>query len=166
MFKSPLGAYNIIIRGVAQFGSAGALGALGRRFKSCRLDIAGVAQLVEQGFCKALVEGSNPFIGFIRILNKCNLFDILITVVLLQLYPEFSRRQTNRQKLLEYKKTLKCNHCGIQDHRLIEFHHLSDKDLNISKMTNHGYSWRRIQKEINKCIPLCCNCHRIVHWKN
>jgi len=31
-------------------------------------------------------------------------------------------------------------------------------------MVNHGYAWERIQKEIEKCIPLCCNCHRLEHW--
>ena len=32
------------VRGVAQFGSAIALGAMGRRFKSCHSDHAGLAQ--------------------------------------------------------------------------------------------------------------------------
>ena len=36
--RNPLINYNKTIRGVAQFGSAGALGALGRRFESCRPD--------------------------------------------------------------------------------------------------------------------------------
>jgi hypothetical protein len=33
-------------------------------------------------------------------------------------------------------------------------------------MVNHGYGWKRIEEEIEKCIPLCCNCHRLEHWDN
>jgi hypothetical protein len=62
--------------------------------------------------------------------------------------------------------TLKCGHCGINDHRILEFHHLGDKDHNISNMVNHGYAWKRIEEEIVKCIPLCCNCHRLEHWSD
>ena len=36
--QRPVTNYNNCIRGVAQLGSAGALGALGRRFESCRPD--------------------------------------------------------------------------------------------------------------------------------
>ena len=74
------------------------------------------------------------------------------------------RIERNRQKFLAYKKTLSCDHCELADHRVLEFHHVGDKDLNVSKMVNHGYGWDRIQKEIEKCIPLCCNCHRLEHW--
>ena len=73
------------------------------------------------------------------------------------------RIDKNRQKLLEYKQTLQCKHCGIDDHRVLEFHHLGDKDNDISNMVNHGYGWTRVEQEIEKCIPLCCNCHRLEH---
>ena len=49
-------------RVVVQSGSIHALGAWGRRFKSYLPD-ARVAQLVEQGSCKAQVVGSNPISG-------------------------------------------------------------------------------------------------------
>ena len=73
------------------------------------------------------------------------------------------RINQNRQKLLQYKKTLQCEQCGLNDHRVIEFHHIKDKDQNVSRMVSNGLSWQRIQNEIKKCIPLCCNCHRIEH---
>ena len=49
-------------RGVAQSGSASALGAEGRRFESCRPDqlFGGVAQLGERRLCKPKVRGSIP----------------------------------------------------------------------------------------------------------
>lgn len=80
--------------------------------------------------------------------------------------PSASRKQRinkNREKLLEYKKTLECKQCGLKDHRVIEFHHVCDKNMNVSTMLKDGYGWSRIQEEISKCIPLCCNCHRVTH---
>ena len=73
------------------------------------------------------------------------------------------RIKKNRQKFLEYKKTLQCEKCGVDDHRVIEFHHVRDKDKEVSRMVSIGLSWKRIEDEIKKCIPLCCNCHRIEH---
>ena len=74
------------------------------------------------------------------------------------------RINKNREKLLEYKKTLQCKECGLQDYRVIEFHHVCKKDMNVSTMVKDGYGWSRIQEEISKCIPLCCNCHRVTHY--
>lgn len=46
-----------------------------------------------------------------------------------------------------------------------EFHHLdpTQKDVNPSK----ALSWRedRMWKELDKCIMLCSNCHKIRHYK-
>ena len=71
----------------------------------------------------------------------------------------------NRQKFLDYKKTLECKECGISDHRLLEFHHIGDKDRDVSDMVSYGYGWSRVEQEIKKCIPLCCNCHRLIHYE-
>jgi len=73
--------------------------------------------------------------------------------------------QKNRKLFSEYKKTLECKHCGLKDHRVIEFHHVQNKEHNISRMVSSGLSWSRIENEIKKCIPLCCNCHRIEHFR-
>jgi len=76
------------------------------------------------------------------------------------------RINKNRQKFLEYKKTLQCKNCGLDDHRVLEFHHIGDKDYNVSNMVSQGFSWDRVKSEISKCIPLCCNCHRLEHWES
>tara|TARA_R100001594_G_scaffold150532_1_gene212194 strand:- start:2822 stop:3076 length:255 start_codon:yes stop_codon:yes gene_type:complete len=73
------------------------------------------------------------------------------------------RIRTNQKKLTDYKKKIKCKECGLNDYRVIDFHHIRDKEFAISNMVYRGYSWNRIQKEIDKCIPLCSNCHRIEH---
>ena len=73
------------------------------------------------------------------------------------------RVRENRAKFVEYKKTLSCEHCGIKDFRVIEFHHTSnDKEECVANMM--GFAFKRIMKEIQKCIPLCANCHRILHF--
>tara|TARA_B100000700_G_scaffold83330_1_gene93865 strand:- start:999 stop:1265 length:267 start_codon:yes stop_codon:yes gene_type:complete len=74
------------------------------------------------------------------------------------------RIRKNRQKLIKYKKTLSCKACGLDDYRVLEFHHLCDKEECISRMVGVGYGWKTIMKEIDKCVALCSNCHRIEHW--
>lgn len=77
-----------------------------------------------------------------------------------------STLQKNKERFLEYKKTLSCKRCGNSDHRVLDFHHQNDKDKNVSALVHRGYAWGRIEEEINKCIPLCANCHRLEHWEN
>ena len=77
-----------------------------------------------------------------------------------------STLQRNKEKVLEYKKTLACERCGLADYRVLDFHHQGNKDNSVSNLLCHGYAWWRIQEEIDKCIPLCANCHRLEHWVN
>lgn len=68
--------------------------------------------------------------------------------------------------LNDYKKTLSCSKCGDNRFYLLEFHHIdpSKKDYSISDNTNAKFE--TILKEIEKCIPLCANCHREFHYLN
>ena len=79
------------------------------------------------------------------------------------------KRVTNRRKQLkklavEYKggKCVKCNYDKCID--ALEFHHLNpdEKDFSIS---HKGYtmSLEKVQKELDKCILVCANCHREIH---
>lgn len=75
---------------------------------------------------------------------------------------EYKKRQ--RQGLLEIKQSLKCNRCGFEDHRALQFHH-----TNNDKTFNVGGSWDRfslktILTEIDKCEVVCANCHQIEHY--
>jgi 5-methylcytosine-specific restriction endonuclease McrA len=74
------------------------------------------------------------------------------------------RRRKIRQMAIEYLGG-RCGRCGY--HRCdeaLEFHNRdsSKKDFGIS---SRGYtrSWKRVRKELDKCILLCANCHREVH---
>jgi len=59
----------------------------------------------------------------------------------------------------------KCYDCGkIYPNAVYDFHHLDEsiKDFGIG---SKGYtrSWDKIKKELEKCVMLCANCHRMRH---
>ena len=66
----------------------------------------------------------------------------------------------------EYKSSLVCTQCGETHIACLDFNHVdsSTKDFSVSTMVNHGLSITRIKNEISKCIVLCSNCHRKLHW--
>lgn len=69
-------------------------------------------------------------------------------------------REAAREYVWNYLSAHPCVKCGESDPRVLEFHHKHGKEYPISLMTNGGYPIHRIQKEIEKCIVLCANCHR------
>ena len=76
-------------------------------------------------------------------------------------------RDEGRAWLLDHKKNLSCTSCGMKDHRVIEFHHTdpSNKTATVARLLSRGKGSERIKREVNKCIPLCANCHRIFHYE-
>ena len=74
------------------------------------------------------------------------------------------RKQKVRAEYYEWKKTLKCNRCGYDDYRALQFHHSSDKEHNIADMLKNSMRLERIQEEALKCEVLCANCHQIEHF--
>ena len=76
------------------------------------------------------------------------------------------RAQNFKKKAVEYCGG-KCCHCGNQfPPAVYDFHHINpeEKEVLISKIMSH--SWDSIIKELDKCILLCANCHRIEHNKD
>lgn len=73
-------------------------------------------------------------------------------------------RKRESKKFIDSFKT-ECSECGEKHPATLEFHHLdsTEKEFEISQAV--GYDYKRIEKEIAKCIILCSNCHRIVHWE-
>ena len=61
---------------------------------------------------------------------------------------------------------LKCEICGY-DKCLgaLDFHHLdpSQKDFTISN-SNIYKNLDKLKEEVNKCILVCANCHREIHY--
>lgn len=76
------------------------------------------------------------------------------------------RRQELYSWISDYKKTLSCSKCGFSDYRALDFHHLNplEKDFAVADLISRGASPNKIKKEIEKCVILCANCHRIEHW--
>ena len=63
------------------------------------------------------------------------------------------------------EKGNKCAICGKQyPNYVYDFHHLdpSKKDFNLGNKTS-TVKWETVKKEIDKCILVCANCHRILH---
>ena len=77
------------------------------------------------------------------------------------------RRKDNKVKAVEYLGG-KCVHCGLISDKLCvyDFHHLNPQEKEADPGSLLHYSWNRIQKELDKCILLCANCHRIEHEKD
>lgn len=74
------------------------------------------------------------------------------------------RKREIRDLYTDYKRNLRCSHCGEDESCCLEFHHRdNNKESNVSSMPFEGNSWESIKKEIDKCIVLCANCHRKEH---
>ena len=81
-------------------------------------------------------------------------------------------RQRKRDWFISYKENLSCSCCGYskKTHKnfstwALEFHHHdNNKSNNVANMINSGgCSIEKIKKEIEKCVVLCCRCHRESH---
>ncbi len=74
-------------------------------------------------------------------------------------------RDTKIKFVLNYKKDKKCFKCGWNDFfPVLEFHHDKEKEISflVYSPTNN---LDLIKKEIKKCVLLCPNCHKILHFK-
>lgn len=76
-------------------------------------------------------------------------------------------RLANKQKAIAYLGGC-CKHCGLVTNHLsvYDFHHVNKEEKESDPGSLLHYSWSRIQKELDKCILLCANCHRIEHEKD
>lgn len=72
-------------------------------------------------------------------------------------------KKERQNQLYAFMQDKKCEVCGIDDMRVLDFDHLDsgDKKFGIARAVNEGYSWNLIEEEIKKCRILCANCHRI-----
>lgn len=81
-----------------------------------------------------------------------------------------SKRWISRKiKAIQYKNS-KCEDCQLHlnntHYSVFEFHHLNpaQKDYDWSQLKLR--SWQSIINELDKCVLLCANCHRIRHSLN
>lgn len=76
-----------------------------------------------------------------------------------------ARKKTHKKWFTEFKATKSCTVCGENRPATLDFHHVTPINTNkkVHKLVSDGHTKTRIQKEINKCIVLCSNCHRVHH---
>lgn len=67
----------------------------------------------------------------------------------------------------EIKSSLKCSICGEGRWWVLDFHHENpdEKESCIATLAHNG-SRKKMEEELKKCIVLCANCHRDIHFKN
>ena len=70
-----------------------------------------------------------------------------------------------KEKWIEFKANTPCHHCGAVHPAIIDFHHIvrDGTQQSVNRMASDN-RWKAIYEEVKKCIPLCANCHRILHW--
>ena len=74
------------------------------------------------------------------------------------------RIRSRKLKGIEYLGG-KCSRCGYDKcPDALEFHHLNpeEKDSDYRKMRYR--SFEKVKKELDKCILVCANCHREIHF--
>lgn len=66
----------------------------------------------------------------------------------------------------EYKSQFKCQRCPEDHPACLHFHHPNDdKERGVAYWVICK-SKEKVLKEIDKCVPLCANCHAKEHWKD
>lgn len=66
----------------------------------------------------------------------------------------------------DLKKTLSCAWCSENHPACLTFHHTNplEKETEVAQAVASHWSIKNIQKEIDKCIVLCFNCHAKHHF--
>jgi hypothetical protein len=70
-------------------------------------------------------------------------------------------RREQSARAFSYLSHHPCVDCGEDDPVVLEFDHVRGKKLlAVCSMIRAGYSWQKIETEIDKCEVRCANCHR------
>ena len=73
---------------------------------------------------------------------------------------QVNKREEARRYVFDYLRRRQCVDCGESDPMVLTFDHINgNKKMNISQMVNQGYSLEALQREIDKCVVRCANCH-------
>lgn len=77
------------------------------------------------------------------------------------------KHQERKNWFNEYKSKQVCSKCPENHPGCLDFHHTNpeEKEMEVTMMLSGKWSLDRIKKEIEKCIVLCSNCHRKLHWE-
>lgn len=71
-----------------------------------------------------------------------------------------SKRDRNRELIVEMLRRSQCVDCGERDICVLEFDHVGVKQACVSRLTWSEVSLDTIRREIAECQVRCANCHR------
>lgn len=77
------------------------------------------------------------------------------------------KRRKNLKIMSTQYKGGKCSMCGYDKCiDALEFHHLdpTEKDFSIAS-SGYTRSWEKIRNELDKCMLVCSNCHKEIHYE-
>ena len=58
----------------------------------------------------------------------------------------------------------KCHVCGYDNCKdALAIHHIDPSKKSFTLSMGWGLAWEQIEKEISKCVLLCCRCHAEIH---
>lgn len=59
-----------------------------------------------------------------------------------------------------------CVSCGENHPSTLDYHHVdpNEKEYNITKLAKN-HSKKKLEAELKKCVTLCANCHRLLHYE-
>ena len=75
-------------------------------------------------------------------------------------------KRKRKQRAIDYKGGV-CSRCGYSICiNALEFHHLdpTNKEAAISTYLRNKKNWKSMKIELDKCILLCANSHRELHF--
>lgn len=77
------------------------------------------------------------------------------------------RKRQEKARWDTYRAKHACAHCGFSHPAVIDFHHVirQNKQSVNDLAVRRGNVSAAIREAEEKCIPLCANCHRILHWQ-
>ncbi|MBD3841941.1 MAG: hypothetical protein IE909_08660 [Campylobacterales bacterium] len=75
------------------------------------------------------------------------------------------KKKENWLKTFSFFKGRRCIICSLETTiPLYELHHFDKqaKESNVSRIMHH--SWAKVEKELRKCVLVCSNCHKTIHY--
>lgn len=73
-------------------------------------------------------------------------------------------KEIGKEYMQKVKATSRCEFCGESHIAVLDFHHKDHTTKSFSLSGCYGKSIATVQAEIDKCIVLCSNCHRKLHY--
>lgn len=75
-------------------------------------------------------------------------------------------KRKKKEQAIKYKGG-KCSRCGYNTCiEALDFHHIdpTKKEVEVSHAIRNAWKWEKLKIELDKCILLCSNCHRELHF--